>query len=331
MELFADPTSVKASVRAKEGAVLFDEVYFEAGMVTATVGEGGNFVMYRPGHELGPDDLADTRRLYSPGEGFSVAVGTETTPGVAAKKMQPILQTKVVKSYAAEWHTSAINELAALEVDWARFGNLGDDEMQKLAAPINQATRLFREQAKTIDLPHSQTEFAATALAEDAVVAARIGAAINVTSLFAPLIEQSGRDDEATGSTALGIVVPDLGQLPWEAIAEYRAHPASGEARAKLREFEQRALDAEPGESREFLSGVAAAITADLMAALAETRVDIWKAVGSEAIKTAVSFVPIFGPMIGPATGIAEALGERSEQGAAWYFALMKLRSTGAP
>lgn len=331
VELFTDPTSVKASVRAKEGAVLFDEVYFEPGMVIATVGEGGNFVMYRPPHELGPDDLADTRRLYSPGEGFSVAVGTETAPGVAAKKMQPILQTKVVKSYAAEWHTSAIDELAVLDVDWALVGNLGDDEMQKLAKPISQATRLFREQAKASDLPRFQTEFATKALAEDAVVAARIGAAINVTSLFAPLIEQIGRDDEASGSTALGIVVPDLGQLPWEAIAEFRAHPASGDAREKLREFEQRALDAEPGESRELLSGVATAITTDLMAALAETRIDVWKAVAGEAVKTAVSFVPIFGPMIGPATGVAEALGERAEQRAAWYFALMKLRSTGGP
>jgi hypothetical protein len=326
VELFVDPTSVEAGVRAKEGAVLFDEVFFEAGMVIATVGEGGNFVMYRPAHELGPEDLADTRNLSTPGEGFSIAVGTETTPGVAAEKMQPILQTKVVKSYAAEWHTSAIDELAALEVEWARFGNLSDEEMQKLAKPIGQATRLFREHAKTIDLPRSQADFAAKALAEDAVVAARMKAAINVTSLFAPLIEQSHDEDEATGATALGILVPDLGQLRWEAIAEYRAHPASGEAREKMREFEQRALEAEPAEAREFLAEVGSSITADLMTALAETQVDLWKAVGGEAAKTAVSFVPIVGPLIGPAAGIAEALGEHAEQRAAWYFALMKLR-----
>jgi hypothetical protein len=326
VELFADPTSVEAGIRAKEGAVLFDEVFFEAGMVIATVGEDGNFVMYRPAHELDPEDLADTRNLSVPGQGFSIAVGPETTPGVAASKMQPILQTKVVKSYAAEWHTSAIDELAALEVDWARFGSLSDHEMQKLAKPISQATQLFKDQSGDSILLPFEADFVVQALAQDAVVAARIGAAINVTSLFAPLVEQRHDEGQATGSTALGILIPDLGQLTWEAITEYRAHPASGEAREKLREFEQRALDAEPAEAQEFLRRVASSITADLMAALAETQVDVWKAVSGEALKTGVSFVPVIGPLVGPAAGIAEALGERAEQRAAWYFALMKLR-----
>jgi hypothetical protein len=62
------------------------------------------------------------------------------------------------------------------------------------------------------------------------------------------------------------------------------------------------------------------------MAALAETRVDVWKAVSGEAIKTAVSFMPIVGPLIGPAAGVTEALGKHAEERAAWYFALMKLR-----
>jgi hypothetical protein len=59
-----------------------------------------------------------------------------------------------------------------------------------------------------------------------------MGAAINVTSLFAPLIDQSHDDDETTGSTALGILVPDLGQLKWETIAEY-AHTLPARRREK--------------------------------------------------------------------------------------------------
>jgi hypothetical protein len=55
------------------------------------------------------------------------------------------------QSYAAEWHTSAIDELAALEVEWARFGNLSDDEMEKLAKPIGQATKFFTGQAENIN------------------------------------------------------------------------------------------------------------------------------------------------------------------------------------
>jgi hypothetical protein len=326
VELFEDPTSVEASVRAKEGAVLFDEVLFEDGMVIATVGEQGNWTMYRPGHQLGADDLADTRRLAGPGEGFTIAVGAESTPGVAAEVMQPILQTKVVKSYAAEWHTSAIDDLAVLEVGWARFGSLSDVEMAKLTTPISQATRIFKEEAAENDLAPFQLEFAAKALAHDAVVAARIGAAINVTSLFSPMIEGVSAEPEATGTDALGILVPDLGKLSWNRIAEYREHPGSVEARAKLREFEQRALGQDSGDARDYLNKIKASITDDLMAGLAETEVKLSKAIAAEAVKAGVSFLPVIGPFIGPASTVSEALRERAEQRQRWYFALMKLR-----
>ncbi|MDX6590611.1 MAG: hypothetical protein QOI84_1885 [Solirubrobacterales bacterium] len=113
-------------------------------MAIATVGEDGNWVMHRPSHELGPEDLADTRRLAEPGEGFVIAVGRESSPGVAADQdaMQPILNTKVVKSYAAEWHTSAIEELRALDVDWAQVGSL--DDVRPLAFPVKCPFRRIR-------------------------------------------------------------------------------------------------------------------------------------------------------------------------------------------
>jgi hypothetical protein len=56
VEFFDDPTLVRVGTSAKEGAVLFDEVLFEAGMVIANI-EDASFTIYRPGHELGPDDL----------------------------------------------------------------------------------------------------------------------------------------------------------------------------------------------------------------------------------------------------------------------------------
>lgn len=81
VELFEDRASVEASVRAKEGAVLFEEVIFEPGLLIANVGEQGNVVMYKGPDELGKDDLTGTRNPAGPGEEFVVSIGTEETPG----------------------------------------------------------------------------------------------------------------------------------------------------------------------------------------------------------------------------------------------------------
>lgn len=158
-----------------------------------------------------------------------------------------------LKSYSAEWHTSAIDDLAALEVEWAKLGGLGSEEAQALAQPIGQAERLFGDKAANTDLARSHADFVAKSLARDAVAAVGLEASINVTSLFSPLIEQGRDDAEANGFDALGFLVPNLGQLSWESIAKYREHPGSVEARGKLREFEQRALNQEPEDAKDYL------------------------------------------------------------------------------
>lgn len=324
VEFFDDPTLVQAGARAKEGAVLFDEVLFESGMVIANVGEDASFTIYRPAHELGPEDFADTAKMAEPGGEFVIAVGTENSPGSASTEMQSIIKTKAVERYTAEWHTTAIQDLETLEVDWAKFGGLTDEELQKLAKPIHEVGRHFKEQ--TSGPPSFHGSWAAEALAHDAVVAKHIGAAINLTSLFEPLIAPKDVG-AASGSDALGFLVPNLSSLPWETIAEFRQHPASGEARDKLREIEERAAGQEPTDAADYIRKIGISITEDLMAALAETEVSVGGMLVSEAAKTAISFIPIVGSAVGNVIGAAEALDQWTAQKGNWYFALMKLRA----
>jgi hypothetical protein len=324
VEFFDTPTAIKAGTSAKEGAVLFDEVLFESGMVVANIGEDASFTIYRPGHELGPDDFGDTEKAAEPGGEFVIAVGNEDSPGSDASEMQAIIKTKAVERYAAEWHTTAIEDLEALKVDWAKFGGLSDEELGKLAQPIREVGRHFKKQASA--LPAFHGSWAAEALAHDAVVARRIGAAMNLTSLFEPLIAP-GDAGTAGGSDALGFLVPNLSNLTWEDVAQFRQHPASGEARDKLRKVEQRALDQEPADAADYMKKIGTSITDDLMAALAETKVSIGDALATEAAKAAISFIPIVGSGASSAIGAAEAVDQWVAQKGSWYFALMKLRS----
>ena len=97
---------------------------------------------------------------------------------------------------------------------------------------------------------------------------------------------------QATGRLALDILVPDVGGLPWEAIAEYREHPGSEDARGKLREFEERAAAADPGDPLTFQREVPGSISEDLFAAIEDLRGSLTQDLADEAVKTGIGLDP---------------------------------------
>ncbi|MBS1894714.1 MAG: hypothetical protein JST59_25720 [Actinobacteria bacterium] len=325
VEFFADPNQLTPMARAKEGAVLFEEILFEDGQLIATVGEKMNWAMHRPRHELTKEDLEEARAPAGPGESMVIAIGTEDAPGEGAKEMRTIGETMVMEAYKAQWHSAAIDELRALEVPWFGIATPTDETLQNLATPMAQAARELAGRIEDEGLSPMQVDFAAKALARDALFAAVLGAAINVTPMFGRMIEDSPTL-RGTGADALAFLVPDLGHLPWEVIAEHRERPGSVEARALLREFEVKALVEEPGDVADYLEKVKGSVMDALAAALLETEVNLPEVVGREAVNVAVSFVPIAGAALGPAAGIVAALGERAEQRENGLFSLVKLR-----
>jgi hypothetical protein len=240
--------------------------------------------------------------------------------------MQTVIDAELQQAYAAEWHSSAIDALAALSVPWAHYGSLSDDDMEPLAQPISALKHALEVAGKASGMPIFQAGFASGALARDAVVAARMGAAFSVTSLFEPMLNALDLNQNHPGRTALSFAVPNLGQLPWEAVAEYREHGGSEDARGKLRELEHRALAAEPDDPLAFAAQVSQSITSDLFAVIDDLQGSLAKQVGAEAVKTAISFLPVVGPFVGSATSMVEAVADHLDQRHAWYAALMKLR-----
>jgi hypothetical protein len=326
VEFFEDPAGVASATRVKESAVLFEQLIFDDGQLIATVGDSMNLEILRPRHELSEADLSDPQPPAGPGEEVVLSIGTESTPGERAKRMQTVQQTVVQRTYAVQWHSVAIDKLMELNVAWAALATPSDNTLARLAGPIAQAKAEFIERAEDSAFSPQQIDFAAKSLARDGVLAATFGASINVSPMFVPMIRRTHGMPLVTGADALAIVAPNLQQLSWESIAEYRELPGSVEARGLLREFEEKARAQEPADAADYLSKVGASITEALFAALADTRVNLPKAIGREAASLAVGFVPVVGWAIGPAAGIAAALGERAEQRADGLLALASLR-----
>lgn len=332
VEFFKDPTSVEPAARAKEAVVLFDEVIFEAGLFEIQMVEAGSFSNWRPPESITPEDLVNSRKLHEPGTGFQLSVGVQSARGVPAspEAMRPFLGGEIISSYAAEWHTDVIEELLKLSPDWAKYVVIDDngEVIQELKEPIRAAERAVLSTADQIAMEPWTKNFAAKALARDSVVAADMGAAFSVTSLFEPLVLGIDAEPDLSGRTALGILVPDVGQLPWEAVAEYREHAGSEDARGKLREFEERAFAAGQDDPLEFQAALFRSIADDLFAAVKDLQGSVVKDLAAEGAKTAISFIPAVGPVLGPGASLVQAVGEHMQEQRTWYAALMKLRGS---
>src|SRR5688500_9603431 len=116
VELFRDPASPAAEVRAKQGAVLYEEIAFESGAFEVTITTtGGVSQRWRPTEELADEDLRDARQIHEQGTPFSLSIGIQPAKGVCAppeamrvgrrSTMRTIVGGDVSRHYVAEWES----------------------------------------------------------------------------------------------------------------------------------------------------------------------------------------------------------------------------------
>jgi hypothetical protein len=117
------------------------------------------------------------------------------------------------------------------------------------------------------------------------------------------------------------VIVPGVGNLPWELIAEFREHHGNEEARAKLRAAEERALTQDPQDANEFFQLVAPEITKELFAVIDELAGSTGLDIAKHAASTATSLVPFASEI----AAIGETALAARRRHRAWYAALMKL------
>jgi hypothetical protein len=129
------------------------------------------------------------------------------------------------------------------------------------------------------------------------------------------------------GGRALGILVPDIQLLPWEAIAEFREHAGSREARHRLRDFDSHAQDGHVDihDEQRFEQQIANEITRALMAAWSETRPKLAPDLAKEAMRVGIGLIPLAGPPLSTASSIAESAYEIRRNDRSWIAAMWDL------
>lgn len=330
VELFEDRNSPEAVTRAKQAAVLYDELIFETGLYRVSITPEGSSGWLTPPSSFTPELLKDSRRVQEPGTGFGISVGFE-----GESEMLPVFEAPLSVSFAAEFHTGILDDLEEFEPEWIKTVDLpntfpASHPVGRIARERNLRDRSDEELMP--DLRGKETflrNHICASFNRDSVVAASLGASFNLTSLFRPMLQRHTFHNDWSGSEALRILVRNLGSLPWEAVVEFREHPGSQEARMKLREFEELAAQEEPQDAYNFLARVSQEVTDSLLSAWQSLRPSLPEELAQEAFTTGVSFIPVIGPVLGPGVSVGETLNEALSDRRSWLAALMVLRRDG--
>jgi len=326
VELFSDPTSPTAATRAKQAAILYDELIFEAGLYEVTTTPEGSSGEWTPPAQITSEILKHARDIPEAGATISLAVGVNT------EHMVELFGGEITAYHMSEFHTGILDELAQFEPGWVK--SVVVPNIPPASDPVGKAIRSLnsydsKDKNFLSDLREQdlfRQKFIYQSFNRDSVLATYMGAAFNLTQLFTPMLERRGAAIVHAGGKAIDIIVPHLGALPWEAVLEFREHPGCGEARAKLREFEERVAREEPQDAMSFQQRVSQEVNGAIFGAWNDLRPNLREALGREAVMAGVSMYPIAGPIIAPGLGISEALARDFQDRRTWLAALWKLR-----
>jgi hypothetical protein len=342
VELFEDRTSPAAVVRAKEAALLYDRLIFETGMLDVTISSEGSFIFWNPPDALTPAMRERTRQVIPLGEPVAFMMGKEPEFGVSPppEEMHVMSHGELAAQYIAEFHTGVLDELAQFTPDWvttvpgsgrdipfpSEFGPMIPDgsPVPRMIGQMN-----FRDLDDHSLAPGANDfvrSYVYKAFNRDAVVAATHRSSLSVTPLFRPMVERRGIRPESSGASALAIMVPNVGGLPWEAVIEFHDHPGGQEARAKLREFDELAAQGDAEAANAYLLAVGQEVTNMLFQVIEDQRKGLPEQMAEEAIKTAVSLVPVVGPVVEFAASTADSVVDFRRFNRSWIAALMELR-----
>jgi hypothetical protein len=310
-------------------------VIFEPGLLDVTIASNGSMPWWHPKEHLTPELRRQARRPIPLGSPVSFTVGKQSGKGVPAPpeatRAFPLGGLSV--RYVAEFYTGILDDLAEFSVDWvAEAGGGAIDRSHPVGAQVAREIEALDHEDRLDEslMPEQQNEwvrrYVSQSFNRDAIIASELGAAFNITPMFAPMVERRGVRPDLPGSEALSYVIPNLGRMPWEAIVEFREHDGSEEARAKLREFEQRAAE-DAQDAFNYGRGAGQEITAARFGALEDQRSSLPEELAKEALLGAVELVPGVGPIAEKIASVAQTIREDRRLRRHWTSALMLLRS----
>lgn len=335
VELFEDPASPDAVVRAKQAACLYDRLIFEPGLLDVTIASNGSMPFWYPIRDLTPEQRERARRPIPLDSPVSFAMGRQPAEGIPARpeEMRAFPLGGLNLRYVAEFYTGILDDLAQFDPDWVSEAGGGAIDRShpiggQVARDIEELNRQDRWDRSLIPALNDWTSrYVSESFNRDSTIASQLGAAFNITPMFQPMVSRRSVMSDHPGSEALGYVVPNVGRLPWEAVVEFRDHPGSREARAQLREFERRAAQ-DAVDAYDFIVKVGQDVTSALFAALDAQRPSLPEELAKEALLGAVEVVPGVGPLVSKSAAVTQKVREDQRLRRHWTSALMLLRNS---
>ncbi len=321
VEWFDDPASPAIDGRVKQAAVLYDELLFEDGFVEIDITDGGAMHTWHPPEAATPERLEQVNRRVETGAPVALSFGKQPARGVPAapEDMRVVMAGSLQQRYVAELMNSVMSRFADYNDGWAQITFTGNRSARDFDRWLpHRSTKALRDKELMADLRENDPwlrDFVVKAFDRDAALADELDATFNVSRLFRPMLV--ARRPEAVTPTSeqiLRYLFPDVSDLPWEVVMEFREHDAAGEARARLQEAVERAQ----------ADGTTAAdnqLTRDMLFADRELRKR--HSLAERAAKMVVSVVPVVSGVLSESAAAA-AEGARGKHD--WVTALSLLR-----
>jgi hypothetical protein len=237
--------------RLKYASLLYDRVLLESGLLRMHAGSGGSFavVEHLP---LGAQVRWQTpaQRHAEQAAPFQLGIGRETVPGVPAESMMPTIASDSEVGWNATLHPFA-HELPA-HTDWVDWVGTTDPQAD-LARIMGQW--VTADERNPALLTAVRARFVRQLLIKNAnrdlAVAAANGYAVAIDPLHMQVVGQRFRDEQGwrLSGYSVPVLYPEVGDLPWAAIAELRRERNIAGFRSVLREVEaETAAEASTGD-----------------------------------------------------------------------------------
>ncbi len=324
VEWFDDPASPAIEGRVKQAAVLYDELLFEDGFVEIDITDNGALHTWHAPEAATTERLEQANRRVEAGVPLVLTMGKQPARGVpaAAEDMHVMMAGSLQQRYVAELMYSVMSRFADYNDGWAQITFTGDLNASAFDRWLpHRSARMSWDKELMPDLREKQPwlrDFVIKAFDRDAALAERLEATFNVSPLFEPMLA-ARRPDAATPTSEgmLTYLFPDVSELPWEVVMEFREHDAAREARARLQEAVERA-------QRDGITAADNQLTRDMVFADKELRKR--HSLKERLTKMAVSVVPVVGGALTEGAGAATEAARGKHD---WVAALKLLRGDG--
>jgi hypothetical protein len=307
--------------RIKQVALLYDHLIFQEGVYNAIVWDRGSFDFWTPYDGSKLEDLEKMRHEHKP-------VGGESFLTIQAGDSQPVslFSGEAQRRFFSEFH-SVTNREGIIGLPWVHFNNYElTDHGKKTASDLNQLlSKDFGSISEGFN-SHARKRMLSN-LCQDLTVISDIDGAGSVDPMYAPILHNKTRFQQASGFKALQVAVPNFADLDWETILSLREKDCLIEFRNKLSTIEDEIIMASnttPATEFDYQLMIHQAIMNELLREIASLRPKVGEVVAGAILDLVFGMFPI--PGFSTAITAARDAALIEDANKSWVAAFLRLR-----